>query len=41
VQVCPLGAISFTNEIPAQEGDEGYKVNLRGEGWRKLGFATE
>jgi protein NrfC len=41
VQVCPLGAIDFTNEIPAQEGDEGYKVNLRGEGWRKLGFATE
>ena len=41
VQACPLGAIHFANEIPAQEGDEGYQVNLRGEGWRKLGFATD
>jgi protein NrfC len=41
VQVCPLGAIRFTDVIPAQEGDEGYKVNLRGDGWRKLGYPAE
>jgi hypothetical protein len=36
-----VGAISYATEIPAQEGDEGYRVNLRGEGWRKLGFTLE
>jgi protein NrfC len=41
VQVCPVGAISYVSEIPAQEGDEGYTVNLRGDGWRKLGFTLE
>jgi protein NrfC len=33
VEVCPMEAIKFTNEIPTQIGDAGYKVNLRGEGW--------
>jgi protein NrfC len=41
VQVCPAGAISFTNEVPVQQGDAGYKVNLRGSGWRKLGYSTD
>jgi protein NrfC len=41
VQVCPVGAISFAHEIPTQEGDEGYKINLRGDGWRNLGYPTE
>jgi protein NrfC len=40
VELCPLGAISFTAEIPVQEGDSGYKVNLRGSGWRELGYST-
>lgn len=33
VLVCPMEAIKFTNEVPSQEGDSGYKVNLRIEGW--------
>lgn len=39
-EVCPVGAIIFTNKIPIQEGDEGYKVNLRDESWGKLGYPT-
>ncbi len=38
VEVCPVGAIKFTDKAPAQEGDAGYKVNLRGIAWRILGF---
>ena len=38
VEVCPVGAIKFTTEIPVQEGDEGYKVNLRTKNWWKLGY---
>ncbi len=38
--VCPVGAIMFTKEIPAQDGDAGYKVNLRGEAWAILGYPT-
>jgi protein NrfC len=38
VQVCPVGAIAFTSQLPEQEGDSGYKVNLRDRAWRKLGF---
>jgi protein NrfC len=41
VEVCPLNAIKFTKKIPAQKGDAGYKVNLRGESWRKLGYPTD
>jgi protein NrfC len=41
VEVCPLNAIQFTKKIPAQKGDTGYKVNLRGESWRKLGYPTD
>ena len=33
VEACPMQAIDFTEEVPAQKGDAGYKVNLRGEGW--------
>jgi protein NrfC len=40
VEICPLGAIKFTKEIPIQEGDEGYKVNLRDYTWRRLGYPT-
>ncbi|KPL26474.1 MAG: hypothetical protein AMS23_01605 [Bacteroides sp. SM1_62] len=38
VEVCPVGAIKFTKEIPEQKGDAGYKVDLRGSNWRKLGY---
>jgi protein NrfC len=40
VAVCPVGAIVFTREIPIQEGDSGYKVNLRDDAWASLGFPT-
>jgi protein NrfC len=40
VEVCPLNAIQFTKKIPEQKGDAGYKVNLRGESWKKLGYPT-
>jgi protein NrfC len=33
VDVCTMGAIAFTREIPTQIGDAGYRVNLREEGW--------
>ncbi len=36
IEVCPVGAITFTKEIPEQKGDNGYKVNLRGKPWGKL-----
>ncbi|MDR5657479.1 4Fe-4S dicluster domain-containing protein [Halodesulfurarchaeum sp. HSR-GB] len=38
VEVCPVGAIQFTDEIPTQYDDEGYKVNLRDEQWEQLGL---
>ena len=41
VEVCPLGAIKFTKEIPAQDGDKGYKVNLRESNWRELGYPDD
>lgn len=41
VEVCPVGAIKFTKEVPVQEGNSGYDVNLRGGGWKELGYPTE
>ena len=41
VEVCPVGAIEFTKEVPVQEGDSGYNVNLRGGAWRDLGYPTD
>jgi protein NrfC len=41
IELCPLGALAFTKEIPVQDGDEGYRVNLRGEGWKRLGFSID
>jgi len=38
VEVCPVGAIRFVKEVPVQEGDEGYKVDLQGRAWRELGY---
>ncbi|MDI6901557.1 MAG: 4Fe-4S dicluster domain-containing protein [Anaerosomatales bacterium] len=39
-QVCPVGAISFTTEIPLQS-NEGYEVNLRDAGWAKIGYPID
>lgn len=41
VEFCPVKAIQFTKEVPEQEGDSGYKVNLRGESWKALGYPTD
>ena len=41
VAVCPVNAIKFTKDIPVQEGDAGYTVNLRGKAWKKLGYPTD
>lgn len=41
VEVCPVGAISFTSEIPPQQGEVGYKVNLRDERWSALGYPKD
>ncbi len=38
VEVCPVGAIAFTSELPVQEGTSGYKVNLREINWSNLGY---
>ena len=38
VSVCPVGAIAFTTKIPKQEGDDGYKVDLRDGSWGRLGY---
>ncbi len=38
VEICPVGAIKFSREIPIQDGNKGYKVNLRGKGWYHLGY---
>ncbi len=39
VEVCPVGAIKFSKKIPLQEGDAGYKVNLRDSVWQWLGYS--
>jgi|YNPBryBLVA2012_1023415.scaffolds.fasta_scaffold20385_2 protein NrfC len=38
VEVCPVGAIRLAKAIPLQRGERGYKVNLRGEAWARLGY---
>ncbi|MHB1017642.1 MAG: 4Fe-4S dicluster domain-containing protein [Coriobacteriia bacterium] len=35
--VCPMGAITFTSEVPVQS-DKGYTADLVNPAWRKLGF---
>jgi protein NrfC len=40
VEVCPVGAIMFTNKIPKQKGNDGYKVDLRDRNWGRLGYPT-
>lgn len=37
VEACPINAIAFTTEIPAQTED-GYNTNLRDWRWRRLGY---
>lgn len=39
IEVCPVKAIKFTTTKP--RGYEGYRINLRGEGWAQLGLPTD
>ena len=39
VEICPVKAIKFTKIKPV--GYSGYNVNLRGDGWAKLGLPTD
>ncbi len=43
VAFCPLRAIRFTRDVPVQEGDAGYDVNLRlhDTGWKHGGFPID
>jgi protein NrfC len=41
ISVCPVGAIAFSEKIPVQKGDRGYRVNLRGKVWAALQFPTD
>jgi protein NrfC len=41
VEVCPVGAITFTKQIPVQQGDKGYLVNLRTTNWWRLGYPID
>ncbi len=40
VEVCPVRALMFSDKPPKAYGPEGYVVNLRGEGWKRLGLAS-
>lgn len=40
VEVCPMKAIVFTRDIPAQVGDGGYNVNLRTPNCVQLGLSA-
>jgi protein NrfC len=40
VEICPVGAITCSNEIPIQEGDTEYNVDLRESIWGRLGYPT-
>ncbi len=43
VVFCPVGAIRFTRDVPVQQGDAGYDVNLRRHdpGWKHGGFPID
>ncbi len=41
VEVCPVGAIKFVDQVPVQEGETGYKVDLRGPAWGRLGYPVD
>jgi len=41
VEVCPVSAIKLTKAIPQQKGYAGYRVNLRGEAWEKMGYSID
>ena len=38
VEICPVHALKFSTDLPSPIGEDGYSVNLRGEGWEELGL---
>ncbi len=40
VETCPVRALKFSAKAPRVSGREGYIVNLRGEGWKRLGLSA-
>ena len=41
VKVCPTRALKFSSEPPKVPGNDGYVVNLRGKGWKKLDLPVD
>jgi len=41
VEVCPVGAIALVRELKDPKDGSSYKVNLRNEGWARLGYPTD
>lgn len=41
LEICPVHAIAYVEEVPNQVGDSGYVVNLRGRAWKQAGFTTD
>lgn len=41
VEVCPTRALKFSSTPPKTAGYHGYVVNLRGEGWKRMGLSAE
>ena len=41
VEVCPMRALKLVREVPEQEGEAGYDVNLRNGHWGWLGYPTD
>ena len=41
VAICTMSALKFVKDVPTQEGESGYRINLRGESWKKLGFSAD
>ena len=39
---CPLGAMKFTQNLPVGEEEDGnYTTNLRGKGWKEMGYPID
>jgi protein NrfC len=41
IEVCPVGAIALVKELKDPTDDTLYKVNLRDEGWARLGYPKD
>lgn len=37
-ELCPMRAIKFSKETPAQDKTDSYEINLRGPAWQHIGF---